>query len=147
MKMNFLISIVCALLLGYLCANFIFQEYKESNSMFSENNLIYFLQYGVYTNSDFDDIKADKYVKVENDGKYYVYVGMTTDIDNAKKIQDFYRKKNIDLYIKQDVISNSEFIMQLSQYDILLNSTKTEAEINSVLATILSSYEDLLLKR
>ena len=147
MKMNFLISIVCALLLGYLCANFIFQEYKETSSTFLEDNTIYFLQYGVYTNSDFNDIKADKYIKVQEKDKYYVYVGMTTDMDNAKKIQSMYKQKGIELYIKQDYLSNNEFVTELSQYDILLDSTKTEAEINSVLATILASYEEFVLKR
>lgn len=147
MKMNFLISIICALLLGYLCANFIFQEYRETSSTFSEDNSIYFLQYGVYTNSDFNDIKAEKYIKVQEDDKYYVYVGMTTDMENAKKIQDIYKEKGIELYIKQDYISNNEFVSELSQYDILLDSTKTEAEMNSVLATILASYEEFVLKR
>ena len=147
MKLNFLISIVCALLLGYLCATFIFQEYRESSSVFADDNSIYFLQYGVYTNSSNNDIKANKYIQVKEDEKYYVYVGMTTSIENAKKIQEIYRKKGIELYIKQDYVSNNEFVSELSQYDILLDSTKTEDEMNSVLSTVLASYEEFVLKR
>lgn len=147
MKMNFLISIVCALLLGYLCATFIFQEYQESTTTFGETNTIYFLQYGVYTNSSNNEIKANKYIQVEEDGKYYVYVGMTTNLDNAEKIQKLYQEKGIELYIKQNYVSNNEFVSELSQYDILLESTKTEDEMNSVLSTVLASYEEFVLKR
>ena len=146
MKMNFLISIVCALLLGYLCATFIFKEYKDSESVFGLSNTVYFLQYGVYTKQDSLDIKADKYIELEEDGKYYIYVGMTTSMDNAKKIQENYRKKGIELYIKECYVSNNEFVSELSQYDILLSSSKTEEEMNSILSTVLASYEEFVLK-
>ena len=146
MKINFLISILCALLLGYLCATFVFDEYKKNESVFGLSNSIYFLQYGVYTNIDSADIKVDKYIKVEEDGKYYVYVGMTTSMENAKKIQDGYKDKGIELYIKQNYVSNNEFVSELSQYDILLSSSKTDEEMNSILSTVLSSYEEFVLK-
>ena len=147
MKINFLISIVCALLLGYLCATFVFQEYKENETVFGLSNSIYFLQYGVYTNIDSADIKVDKYIDVEEDGKHYIYVGMTTSEENAKKIQDSYSEKNIELYVKQEYVSNNEFVSELSQYDILLSSSKTDEEMNSILSTVLSSYEEFVLGR
>lgn len=146
MKMNFLISILCALLLGYLCATFIFKEYKDSESVFGLSNTVYFLQYGVYTKKDSLDIKADKYIELEEDGKYYIYVGMTTSMDNAQKIQENYKKKGIELYIKECYVSNNEFVSELSQYDILLSSSKTEEEMNSILSTVLASYEEFVLK-
>ena len=89
--MNFLISIVCALLLGYLCATFIFREYHDTDSTFQEDNSVYFLQYGVYANPEKATVKANKYIGIEEDGKYYVYVGMTTSKKNAKKIQELYQ--------------------------------------------------------
>ena len=146
MKMNFLISILCALLLGYLCANFIFDEYKNDDTVFGLSNSIYFLQYGVFTDIDTADIKVDKYIKLEEDGKHYVYVGMTTSMDNAEKIRESYKNKGIDLYIKQNFVSNKEFVSELSQYDVLLSSCKTDDEMDSILSTVLSSYEELVLK-
>ena len=68
-------------------------------------------------------------------------------IKNAKKVQDLYQKKGIELYVKQDYVTNPEFITELSQYDILLDSTKTEDEVNSVLSTVLASYEEAVLKK
>jgi len=40
-----------------------------------------------------------------------------------------------------------EFISELSQYDILLKSSKTIDEISSVLSTILATYEESVLER
>lgn len=147
MKINFLISIVCALLLGYLCANFIFSEYKDSQTVYGESGIIYFLQYGVYTNKEHEKINASKYLEVKENDKYYIYIGMTTSLENAEKIKRTYKDKGIELYIKSDYVSNKEFVSELSQYDILLDNSKTEEEMNSVLSTVLSSYEEFVLNK
>ena len=147
MKINFLISILCALLLGGLCASFIFNQYKDNETVFGLSNSIYFLQYGVYTDINKADIKVDDYIDLEEEGKHYIYVGMTTDIENAEKIKNNYKEKGIELYIKQNYVSNNEFVSELSQYDILLSSCKTDDELNSVLSTILSSYEEFVLRK
>lgn len=147
MKTNFLISIICAILLGYLSATFIFKEYRDSNSVFGASNTIYFLQYGVYTNPNSSNLKDTKYIEVKEDGKYYVYIGMTTNLENAEKIKKIYQDDKKELYIKESYISNNEFVSELSQYDVLLDSSKTKEEVNSILSTILSTYEELVLKR
>ena len=147
MKANLLISICCALLLGYLCANFLFSNYQKTSTAFGAENKVFFLQYGVYQQERTKDVLTDPYIEVEQDGNYYVYVGMTTNYDNAKKIKDFYEQQGIELYIKEEQVDSDEFFNELSQYDILLESTDTEEEITSVLATILSSYEEFVLKR
>lgn len=147
MKTNFLISIICAILLGYLSATFIFKEYRDSNSVFGASNTIYFLQYGVYTNPNSSNLKDTKYIEVKEDGKYYVYIGMTTNLENAEKIKKIYQDNKKELYIKESYISNNEFVSELSQYDVLLDSSKTKEEVNSILSTILSTYEELVLKR
>lgn len=147
MKANLLISICCALLLGYLCANFLFSNYQKTSTTFGTENKVFFLQYGVYQQERTKDVLTDPYIEVEQDGNYYVYVGMTTNYDNAKKIKDFYEQQGIELYIKEEQVDSDEFFNELSQYDILLESTDTEEEITSVLATILSSYEEFVLKR
>lgn len=147
MKANLLISICCALLLGYLCANFLFSNYQKTSTTFGTENKVFFLQYGVYQQERTKDVLTDPYIEVEQDGNYYVYVGMTTNYDNAKKIKDFYEQQGIELYIKEEQVDSDEFFNELSQYDILLESTDTEEEITSVLATILASYEEFVLKR
>lgn len=147
MKANLLISICCALLLGYLCANFLFSNYQETSTTFGGENKVFFLQYGAYEKEQPKEVLAVPHIEVEQDGNYYVYVGITTDYDNAKKVQDFYEQQGVELYIKEDEVASDEFFNELSQYDILLESTDTEEEITSVLATILASYEEFVLKR
>ncbi len=147
MKVNLFISVCCALLLGYLCANFLFKGYQQTTSAFDEENKVFFLQYGVYQQEVPSDISADPYIDVEQEGNHYIFVGMTTDYDNAVKIRDFYQEQGVELYIKEDQVENEEFFNELSQYDILLDSTDTADEITSVLATILASYEEFVLKR
>ena len=144
MKANLLFSLIIAIFLGYLCANFIFKQYATT-PVFSEDNSVYILQYGAYEDKNNLDIDQNiKHIIVE-DKKYYVYLGMTTEKTNALKIQEKYLEKNIELYIKEDNIYNNKFINELIQYDILLKNSKNMDEINSVLASILASYEENVL--
>ena len=55
MKRKYFLSILLALILGYLCANYVLALYKEDSS----NNIIYFLQAGAYNNkeSSLNDLK------------------------------------------------------------------------------------------
>ena len=146
MKMNLFVSICCALLLGYLCTHFIFKQYNETIPTFSDFNNVYFLQYQVAILDNSSEMEVP-YITVEDNGKYYVYVGITTDYQNAKKIKDFYSGMSTELYIKEEFVDNVEFVNELSQYDILLKSADEEQEVKSVLSTILSSYEEFVLKR
>ena len=43
-------------------------------------------------------------------------------------------------------ISNEEFTRNLEQYDILLNSVTKEDELMAINESILSSYEEMVLK-
>ena len=147
MKFNYIIPIVCAVLLGYLCASFIFNQYGINSMVFNEKSTFYYLQCGAYTSKEASDnaFKDVLHITVEEEKKYYSYIGMTTDIKVAKKIQEFYGKKGIDIYIKESFLENSDFVNQLVQYDVLLNSSKTLDEINSVLKTVIATYDEIVL--
>lgn len=143
MKFKFLMVVIGTILLGIICADYVFKQYAKDDYTFSDTNNIYYLQCGVYT--DIESIEETKYktVTVLEDNKYYVYLGMTTKLDNAKKIKEKYEDNNLDIYIKEGYTSNSEFISNLEQYDILLDSADTKDEINNILETILASYEEI----
>ena len=141
LKFHFVVPIFIIILLSFLCADFVYQKYQEN---YISGGNIYFLQQGVYTNLDSIKNIAASYITVERDQKFYTYLGMTMDLDIALKIKEFYEKKNIPVYIKQDVINNPEFLSELGQYDILLQNSESEEEISNVLETILSTYEETL---
>lgn len=146
--MNLVIPIICAVLLGYLCASFIFNQYGIDSLVYKENDTIYYLQCGAYTNNDANNTKIegiDTKITVKEGEKYYSYIGMTSNLKIAENIKDMYKKKGIDIYIKETNLDNSEFLSQLTQYDVLLESSKNIEEVNSVLKTILATYDEIVL--
>ena len=148
MKLNILVPVICAVLLGYLCASFIFNQYGVDSMVFNEDGNIYFLQCGAYTTKEasLKDIEGiDEKITVKEGEKYYSYIGMTTDSKIAKNIQDMYKEKGIDIYIKSSYLENEDFISQLSQYDVLLKASKNLDEVNSVLKTVLATYDEIIL--
>ena len=58
--------------------------------------------------------------------------------------QKIYKKKGIDIYIKTKYIEEENLINQIKQYDVLLESSKTIEEINSVLKTVLATYDEIM---
>ena len=58
-----------------------------------------------------------------------------------------YDNEGIELIVEEKKVDSKEFISELSQYDILLKSSKTIDEISSVLSTILATYEESVLER
>lgn len=148
MKMNLLIPIICAVLLGYLCASFIFNQYGVESLVFSEKGNIYFLQCGAYNTKEASaqPIKGiNEKITVKEGNKYYSYIGMTSDVKIAEMIQEMYEEKGIDIYIKEIHLNNKDFLNELVQYDVLLENSDTLEEINSVLKTVLATYDEIIL--
>ena len=141
MKINFLIPIVSAILLGYLCANFVISEYVSTAQVAEKT--VYYLQISA---SDTEDNINNSNIKnkiVVKEDKYYTYIGMTLDKEIANKIKDIYRNYDVDVYIKEKNINN-KFISELEQYDILLKNSNTKEELDNILSSILSSYEEII---
>ncbi len=146
MKRKYFLSILLALILGYLCANYVLALYKEDSS----SNIIYFLQAGAYNAkaSSLDDLKdIDNKIVIKEHDKYYMYIGITTDIKIANRIKNMYKNKNIELYIKEKDITNTSFKLELEQYDILLKNAKTFDEVNAIFKTVLATYEEGVLSK
>ena len=94
-----------------------------------------------------DNIKRiDPKIVVEEQDKYYVYVGITKNQKNADKIKELYEKKGYDIYEKKIPISNEEFKNNLEQFDLLLDKTTKEEELISINEVILANYEQTLQK-
>ena len=147
MKLKFIVPILIAIVLGFLSAKIVYGLYDSSESIFYNS---YFLQWGVYSdketlNKTLKDRKIDSYLIVEEDKKYYVYVGITTDKKLAEKIKEIYEKKGNKIYIKTVNLANTEFYSNLEQYDVLLKGVDKEEDIISINKAILASYEEMVL--
>lgn len=138
-----IVWILVIVLLAILSANWVYERYQKEVYEEDAGN-IYFLQQGVYTNTNsIQNIKAS-YITVKQDKKYYTYVGMSTSKENAQKIQKYYEKQNIPVYIKSVPVQNQEFLSELSQYDILIESSNDE-ELPNILETVLATYEEIFM--
>lgn len=124
--------------------------YKEKLvNTFSEGKTYYFIQEGVYSSKEImtentKDIQVKTVDTLNN--KYYVYLGITRDNNNAKKIKDIYEKKGYQIYIKEQNLSNEEFYNNVTQFDILVNSTDKASEILTIEEVVLANYEELIKK-
>lgn len=142
-----LILMVVAIILGGISGMFLFNEYKQSSYVFNEDKNLYFIEEGVYATKESLDANTkdiNPKLVINNDNKYHVYVGITGNINNAYKIKKMYKDKGYSVYEKKVKVDNSEFISNISQFDILLDNTKNDSDISTIQEVILSNYEDLV---
>ena len=91
---KYILTIFISLLVGFLLSNYIIKEYDSSIiSVFNDKKTVYLIQQGVY--SSLDSMKENtsnlsEYIYTNVDNLYYVYVGITFDIENTNKIQQIY---------------------------------------------------------
>ena len=149
MKKTMIVSLA-SIMLGALSAMLLSSTYKEKLiNTFSEGKTYYFIQEGVYSSKEImAENTKDILVKTVDtlNNKQYVYLGITRDNNNAKKIKDIYEKKGYQIYIKEQNLSNEEFYNNVTQFDILVNSTDKESEILTIEEVVLANYEELIKK-
>ncbi len=146
MKKTMLLAIIFVGI-GAICGNFLYDKAPVSVSVFSPDTTYYFLQEGVYSSKDImqENVQdlTNKLVTYEDD-KYYVYVGITLDEDNAKKIQKIYEDLGYDIYIKLVELDNEEFASNVSQFDLLVKESDATNDILTVEEVVLANYEQIL---
>lgn len=141
---------LASIILGALSAMLLNSTYQEKLvNTFSEGKTYYFIQEGVYSSKEImtentKDIQVKTVDTINN--KQYVYLGITRDNNNAKKIKDIYEKKGYQIYIKEQNLSNEEFYNNVTQFDILVNSTDKASEILTIEEVVLANYEELIKK-
>lgn len=150
MKKTFLLSIFF-ITLGTILGIFLRNSYKDNLlGAFGEGKIYYFLQEGVYSNKDImTENTKDLNIKLVNEenGKYYVYLGITRDEENVKKIKEIYNTKGYQLYIKEVNLSNEEFYNNVTQFDLLIKNTTKEEEILTIEEVVLANYEEIIKKQ
>ncbi|MDD6264153.1 MAG: hypothetical protein UE699_04495 [Bacilli bacterium] len=151
MKKTLKISIF-SIALGAIAGIILNNTYKEklSKNFLNEEKTYYFIQEGVYSStSSMQENTKDLLVKTvdsKND-KQYVYLGITRDEKNAKKLKEIYENKGYQIYIKEQNLSNEEFYNNVTQFDILINSTNKESEILTIEEVVLANYEELIKRK
>lgn len=147
MKKTLLLGLV-AIILGLIVGHFL-HDNTSIVDVFKEGNSYYFLQEGVYQSKQTMEENTKKLTPKTVDyvdGKYYVYLGITRNKENADKIKKIYEKKGYPIYIKEQNLVSEEFLNNLSQFDMLIENTKEEEEILTIEEVILSNYEQIMQK-
>ena len=147
MSKKFFVYVGIAILSGLILGNIFYKQYEREQNLDNEYNS-YLLQLGVFNSKDEMNKSVknlENYIYIERDNKFYVYLGISTTKSNAEKVKDAFLENNINVSIKKSVIDNVEFISNLEQYDILLESASTNEDIMSINEVILSSYEEMVL--
>lgn len=144
MNRKFLIYIIISILTGAILGNLFYKKYEEEQMLNNDYNS-YLLQLGVYNSKDEINLDFDNYIVIEKNNKYYVYLGISSNKSNATKLQNAFLEQDIKVSIKKSVINNIEFMSNLEQFDILLDSASSNEDIMSINEVIMSSYEEMVL--
>ena len=137
---------VIFVILGAICGNYLYKKAPNTVSVFQTNQTFYFLQEGMYSSKDIMQENVgdltNKLVVLE-DNKYYVYVGITMDQDNAYKIKKIYEDMGYQIYIKKLTVNNEEFANNVSQFDLLVRESDTTEDVLTVEEVVLANYEQI----
>lgn len=151
MVKKLIIPILAALTVGGLLGSFLLKQYdKEDLKTVGKNGEVkevYFLQVGVYSSKESMEKNTEKipyYIYQIEDGKYYVYVGMSLKEENVTKLKDFFISSGYNIYVKKFGIANIAFLTVLEQYDIMLSQALDTSSYSAICGQILAKYEELI---
>lgn len=146
MKMKLLFPVSLSILIGIICGNLVFSQYSNNiKEVVLETQPIYLLQQGVYSSLESMEENTSNisdYLYVKQDDKYYVYLGVTSDKDIANKVKENYN--NVDIYIKENNISNEDLILKIKENDQSIQENTTKKDILSLSKKSLEIYEETL---
>ncbi|MBQ2639450.1 MAG: hypothetical protein IJF92_01645 [Bacilli bacterium] len=133
------------IIIGIFCSKYI--SNINAKSLFESGESYYFIQEGIYSNkevmnSDIKDIKNRAIIHKNN--KYYVYVGISKDLEIAKLIKKIYENKGYQIYIKELNVNNKEFSNNVDQFDLLIKNSNSNEDVLMIESVVLSNYEEII---
>lgn len=149
---KYITTFLVALVIGLVIGRFILNQYTFEGrivSTFNTGEKVYFIQQGVYSskeNMETGTKTLPYYIYNIEDNKYYVYIGITENSENAEKIKGYYDDLGYITYVKEFNINNNNFMTVLRQYDLLLKESNDLEVIGTICSQVLNKYEELVLK-
>ena len=144
-----LIRGIIFIIFGFFLGQVIFGDGKNYLNRLRKMDTYYFLQEGVYTDEKMLQNSlgelSQKIIDLDED-KYYVYVGITKDLEVAERLIDIYEKKGLKIYKKEKIVSSLEFSENVNQFDLLIKNTQEEDQILTIEKVVLANYEEILKK-
>ena len=142
MKKIVLCSIL-AIISGGILGKITFDRYDKLNvkSVIKLDKNVYMLKYDTYkTKEDMlnNTSNRERYIYIEKDNKFYVYVAVAKTMDSINKLKNIYSG---NLKVEKINIKNDGFIQNLDEYEKLLKSTDDTDSLKVIENEILSCYE------
>ena len=133
--------VIYAIIVGGICALFLFKKVESVNSLALDGNATA-VQIGVFTkreNAVNMTVKLGGIV-IEDDGLYRVYYSVLSKGENIDYITKKLKEKGINYYLKRITLNNN-LLEKIKKYDGLMENTNDDIkeEINS---QALKAYED-----
>lgn len=135
--------------MGSFFAYLLISSYNESNKISLKNNTskLYYLEKNKYTS--IDEMKNDmkdfpNYIYDETN--LISYIGVSSNKENANKLVNYFKRKNINPTIKKKITDNYDFALVVRDYDKLLAKTDDDNVIGTINNQILAKYDVLLNK-
>lgn len=147
---QYLLTFVMALIIGFFLNYFFINQYDDYKGIKVSNigEELYFIQYGVFSSIESmeeNTISLENYIYNTIEDKYYVYVGITKEEENANKIINYYKNLGYETIIKKYSITNKEFIEVLKNYDEVIKNTEDNTALASITSQILTKYEEVVI--
>ena len=147
---KYIFPILLSIVVGFFTAKFMFNQYGETEKLipvFSQGEYLYFIQQGVY--SSVESVKENlknfnNYIYTIINGKYYVFIGISKNMQNVEKIQGFYKKNGYITYVKEFKVKNSDFLNVIDNYDSVLLETTDDVVIKSITNQTIAKYKELV---
>lgn len=142
---KYLLTIIISLLIGFLLSNFMLKQYDDAVAImptFKQEETLYLVQQGVYsslTSMQENTKNIPYYVYTLDNNLYYVYIGMSLDMDNIEKIRKYY--DNMETIVKSKTITDESFINTLKMNDEVLKQTEDREVIKETINNVLKKYE------
>lgn len=142
---KYLLTIIISLLIGFLLSNFMLKQYDDAVAImptFKQEETLYLVQQGVYsslTSMQENTKNIPYYVYTLDNNLYYVYIGMSLDMDNIEKIRKYY--DNMETIVKSKTITDENFINTLKMNDEVLKQTEDREVIKETINNVLKKYE------
>lgn len=149
MKKIIIISIIL-LILTIFISNYIYTNRNSLLTNFNtetDENTYYFIEEGVYDNKDIIENNFNKtypYIIDYSNNKFYVYLGITNNLEVSKKLEEIYLNHNINVKRRNKKLTSSEFYNNIIQFDLLIKATSDEEEILKIEEVVLANYEEMI---
>lgn|SRR5574344_1731944 len=151
MKIIKLFPYLLAIIIGIYLGKVVIDGYKSKESLqtvFNDSEKYYVIEQGVY--SSMDELKQNTskltyYIYNEEDGLFYVYLGITKNKDNQKKLSSYFKELGYEVHEKEIFLDNKNFSNVINDYDEMLKKTTDKNAIKTIYLQVLSKYNELVI--